>query len=88
MNSSAWTAPMLGRPTCMAIPASLTMAPVVSSLGCVGNRVYTGVADDQFYTVVNGKAIESIAAQLGTILAANTTLAEFHQQRRAAIATL
>ena len=42
--------PLLGRPTCMAIPAALS-GGVASSLGCIGNRVYTGIADDQFYTV-------------------------------------
>src|SRR6185503_12874664 len=40
--------PLLGRPTCMAIPAALGSG-VASSLGCVGNRIYTGVADDEFY---------------------------------------
>jgi uncharacterized protein (DUF169 family) len=79
-------APMLGRPTCMAIPASLAASAVVSSLGCVGNRVYTGVTDDEFYTVVSGKELASLAAQLGTIVAANMMLAEYHQGRKAAIA--
>jgi uncharacterized protein (DUF169 family) len=81
------TLPMLGRPTCMAIPASLAGNSVVSSLGCVGNRVYTGLADEEFYTVISGKQLEALVAQIGTITAANTTLAEYHMGRRAAIAT-
>jgi uncharacterized protein (DUF169 family) len=81
------TAPLLGRPTCMAIPAAVGNAAVVSSLGCVGNRVYTGLSDDLFYTVVSGSVLESIVAQLGTILAANATLAEYHTGRRDAMAT-
>jgi uncharacterized protein (DUF169 family) len=81
------TAPMLGRPTCMAIPAALASAPVVSSLGCVGNRVYTSLGDDQYYVVVNASALEPLVAHLGTITAANVTLAEYHQGRRATIAT-
>lgn len=79
--------PMLGRPTCMAIPAAVAGTAVVSSLGCVGNRVYTGVTDEEFYTVVSAAALESITAQLGTILAANATLDEYHRGRRATIAT-
>jgi uncharacterized protein (DUF169 family) len=78
---------MLGRPTCMAIPAALAGAALVSSLGCVGNRVYTSLADDQYYVAIRGNALESIVAELGTIVAANRTLAEYHQGRRAAIAT-
>jgi uncharacterized protein (DUF169 family) len=34
--------PLLGRPTCMAIPASLANGAVLSS-GCIGNRVYTEI---------------------------------------------
>jgi len=78
-------APMLGRPTCMAIPAALALAPVVSSLGCVGNRVYTSLGDDQYYVVISASALGALAAQLGTIVAANATLAEYHQGRRASI---
>ena len=80
--------PMLGRPTCMAIPAAVGTASVVSSLGCVGNRIYTGLTDDSFYAVVSGSVLESIVAQLGTILAANATLAEYHTGRRSAIAAV
>ena len=78
--------PLLGRPTCMAIPAALS-GGVASSLGCIGNRVYTGIADDQFYTVVAGSDLEVIAAELDTIVSANARLAEYHQGRRAALAT-
>jgi uncharacterized protein (DUF169 family) len=80
--------PMLGRPTCMAIPAAVAGTAVVSSLGCVGNRVYTGISDDAFYTVVSAGALEAIAGELGTIVAANATLAEFHQGRRSSIAAV
>ena len=65
--------PLLGRPTCMAIPAALS-AGVASSLGCVGNRVYTGIADDEFYSVIAGKDLASVVAQLDTITAANAAL--------------
>jgi uncharacterized protein (DUF169 family) len=81
------TAPMLGRPTCMAIPAAVNGAGLVSSLGCVGNRVYTGIDDNAFYTVLSGSVLGSLAAQLGTIVAANATLAEYHAGRRATLAT-
>jgi uncharacterized protein (DUF169 family) len=80
------TTPMLGRPTCMAIPAALGGA-VASSLGCIGNRIYTGVADDEFYTVIAGRDLDAIVGALGTITAANATLEEYHRGRRAALAT-
>jgi uncharacterized protein (DUF169 family) len=81
------TAPLMGRPTCMALPVSFTTDAVVSSLGCVGNRVYTSIPEDEFYTVLSAKALEPIATQLATIIAANATLEEYYQGRRATIAT-
>ena len=54
--------PLLGRPTCMAIPAALSSG-VASSLGCIGNRVYTGITDDEFYTVIAGKDLASVVAR-------------------------
>jgi uncharacterized protein (DUF169 family) len=78
--------PLLGRPTCMAIPAALS-GGVASSLGCIGNRVYTSIADDQFYTVVAGSDLEAVVGEIGTIVSANARLADYHRGRRAAIAT-
>jgi uncharacterized protein (DUF169 family) len=77
---------LLGRPTCMAIPAALS-AGVASSLGCVGNRVYTGITDDEFYTVIAGADLAAVIAELDTITAANAALTEYHQGRRASLAT-
>jgi uncharacterized protein (DUF169 family) len=76
--------PLFGRPTCMAIPASLTDA-VVSSMGCIGNRVYTGLSDSELYTSISGKQIDGVAAQLVTIVSANNALAAYHEQRRIAL---
>lgn len=78
--------PLLGRPTCMAIPAALSSG-VASSLGCIGNRVYTGIADEEFYSVIAGKDLTSVLAQLDTITSANAALAEYHTGRRASLAT-
>ena len=79
-------ASLLGRPTCMAIPAALSSG-VASSLGCVGNRVYTGLADDEFYTVVRGADLERLTKEMSTITAANVMLAEYHRGRRLALTT-
>jgi uncharacterized protein (DUF169 family) len=78
--------PLLGRPTCMAIPAALTSG-VASSLGCIGNRVYTGITDDEFYTVMAGKDLASVLAELDTITSANAALTDYHQGRKASLAT-
>jgi uncharacterized protein (DUF169 family) len=78
--------PLFGRPTCMAVPASATQ-PVVSSMGCVGNRIYTGLPDSELYTTISGKQIGAVAEELAIVAKANATLADYHQQRRVALST-
>jgi uncharacterized protein (DUF169 family) len=78
--------PLFGRPTCMAVPASLAQG-VVSSMGCVGNRVYTGLPETEMYTTVSARHIGAVAEQLPAIAQANAMLTEYHTQRRAALTT-
>jgi uncharacterized protein (DUF169 family) len=73
--------PLLGRPTCMAIPAALASGAVAST-GCIGNRTYTGLDDDQIYFTLRGTDLERIAAEIETIEAANLSLTAYHQERR------
>jgi uncharacterized protein (DUF169 family) len=80
------TVSLFGRPTCMAIPAALTSG-VASSLGCIGSRVYTGLADAEFYSVIAGTVFDKVRAELQTIVAANGALREYHSGRRLMLAT-
>jgi uncharacterized protein (DUF169 family) len=77
-------APLLGRPTCMAIPAAMASG-AASSLGCIGNRVYTGIPEDEFYTVLRADQLDAVAGEMATLSAANATLAEYHRERRLSI---
>jgi uncharacterized protein (DUF169 family) len=83
---SAAQLPLLGRPSCMALPAALAHGVTVSS-GCIGNRVYTDIAPDELYAVVPGKALAQVAGQLETIMAANAKLSDYHHERRQSLAT-
>ena len=78
---------MLGRPTCMAIPAAMS-GSLAPSLGCVGNRIYTGVSDDEFYVAIAGPALAGIVEQLPTIESANAALTAYHTARRASLASV
>jgi len=78
--------PPLGRPSCMALPASLEKG-TVSSLGCIGNRVYTALAEDELYVVVPGNDLERVARALETITSANQALEEFARGRQAQLST-
>jgi len=74
--------PVLGRPTCMALPATL-QAGAILSLGCTGNRVYTGLGEDEMYFAVRGKNLAALADALDIITGANSALEEYAQGRRA-----
>jgi uncharacterized protein (DUF169 family) len=78
--------PLLGRPTCMALPAAMAQGATVSS-GCIGNRVYTDLKESELYVAIPGKDLEKIASELQTITAANVLLSDYHQQRRQSLAT-
>jgi uncharacterized protein (DUF169 family) len=59
-----------------------------TSLGCIGNRVYTGLGDDELYVVIAGKDLEKVAAALEEIVAANQALQNYATERRAELATV
>jgi uncharacterized protein (DUF169 family) len=79
--------PLLGRPTCMAIPASMANGAVLSA-GCIGNRVYTEIGDDELYVVLRGADLDRIAAEIDTIASANETLTGYHQDRKTRLTVL
>jgi uncharacterized protein (DUF169 family) len=70
----------------MALPAALA-GGAVASTGCIGNRVYTDLGDDELYVAVPGRDLARVAASLATIVSANDTLATYHRDRRRALAT-
>jgi len=79
--------PLLGRPTCMALPAALAQGAVTSA-GCIGNRVYTDIPEDELYVVLRGADLERISGEISTIESANQTLTAYHKDRRQALSTL
>jgi uncharacterized protein (DUF169 family) len=79
--------PTLGRPTCMALPASLQHGAILS-LGCMGNRVYTGLGEDGMYFVLRGKDLVAVADSLTIITSANAALNDYAKGRRSQLATI
>jgi uncharacterized protein (DUF169 family) len=80
-------APTLGRPTCMALPASMAHGAILS-LGCIGNRVYTGLGENEMYLVLRGPDLAALTDALGVITSANVALQTYAQGRRAELATI
>ncbi len=78
--------PVTGRPTCMALPAALARG-MLASTGCVGNRVYTDLGDDELYVAVPGRDLGKLLREAETIASANASLSDYHRARRQALAT-
>jgi uncharacterized protein (DUF169 family) len=77
---------LLGRPTCMALPAALG-GGTTASTACIGNRIYTDLGDDELYVVVPGRDLARVVEGLETIVSANDTLAGYHRGRRQTLST-
>jgi len=53
----------------------------VTNLGCVGNRVYTGMDDNELYVILPGERVEAVQEKLEAIVSANQALETFHGGR-------
>ena len=76
----------LPRPTCMALPAALSLG-MVGSTACIGNRVYTDIEDSDLYVAIRGMDLPRIVAEAPTIATANANLLQYHRERRQTLAT-
>lgn len=72
---------IIGRPTCAFIPAAIQSGNTVPSLGCIGNRVYTDLGDDELYFAIPGSRVAELTAELEKIVGANSALETFHKER-------
>jgi uncharacterized protein (DUF169 family) len=72
---------ILGRPACAMIAHAADTGNAVASFACIGNRVYTNLADDELYVTIPGASLGKLLERLEVILSANTQLETYHRQR-------
>ena len=70
--------PFLARATCMALSAPMG-GGTVASTGCIGNRVYTNLREDELYVAIPRKHSARVADEVQVIAEANIQLAEYHR---------
>ena len=75
----------LGRPTCMSLPSVLAQE-MVTSAGCLGNRIYSGLSEDELYVIVPGKLLERVADSVRGIAKVNAKMTEYYRERRRSLA--
>ena len=85
-NARAATAPVM-RPACAMLPQVLSSGLASTSSGCIGNRVYTGLPDDEMWHTLPGARLDAIVEKLSVVDEANRALAAFHEGRVAAAQT-
>jgi uncharacterized protein (DUF169 family) len=90
-GSASWAAApsrVGSRPACAALPLAMHGHLPVLSLGCMGMRTFTEVADDRMLAVVPGDALASFTASLRAIAEANRQMQAFYEQRKAEVAAV
>jgi uncharacterized protein (DUF169 family) len=73
---------LMGRPTCAALPEAMRSGRGVASLGCIGNRVYTELGDDELYFALPGSQVNGVTQKLASIVHANSELEKYHKGRK------
>jgi uncharacterized protein (DUF169 family) len=82
MEAAHGPVPMNGRPMCAIVPTLNQGAKVAVSIGCIGSRVYTQMADDQMLVGVRGDHLAEFARSVRAIRQANDTVGAENQHRK------
>ncbi len=75
-----------GRPTCAALPLAKQRGKASLSFGCMGMRVFTGVADDRLLAAVPGDQVAGLADALDRTMASNAAMRSYYEGRKASVA--
>jgi uncharacterized protein (DUF169 family) len=73
--------PALGRPACAVLPLTLQTEAAAISLGCAGNRTFTGLPDDALYVGIPGSKWPAVVERLAQICDANQTMRAHYASR-------
>jgi uncharacterized protein (DUF169 family) len=72
--------PPLGQPTCMSLPVALDRG-MIACAGCLGNRVYAGLADDELYVLLPGRTLQTITKEAREVAESNSRLTDYYRAR-------
>lgn len=75
-------APATGRPGCAVLPVAMQSGQAALTLGCAGNRLSTGLRDEELYSAIPGPAWPAVVESLALIVQANAAMDEFYRQRQ------
>ena len=76
----------LGRPACAVLPLTMTNSQASISLGCKGNRTFTGLPDEEMYVVIPGDKWEAVIEKLAEAREANVAMGKYYFDRKTRLA--
>jgi uncharacterized protein (DUF169 family) len=81
LRTGAAVAPtnLMGRPSCAVLPLTLNSRHTAVSLGCAGNRLYTGLPEDELYIAIPGDSWEAFKSKVAQIVSANARMGEHYR---------
>jgi len=84
-GSAAWTAQptvVTGRPACAALPRAMRSGAPAMSIGCIGMRTFTEIADDRILLAVPAAGLAGFVAEVERIGAANDAMLQIYREMR------
>ena len=73
---------VLGRPACAVLPLTTNNGQTSISLGCKGNRTFTGLADEEVYVAIPGDKWADVIEKLTETHAANLAMERYYSNRK------
>jgi uncharacterized protein (DUF169 family) len=77
---------LFGGATCMSLPSSLGQHGMITSAGCIGNRVYNALGEDELYVIFPGSVLKKIVDEMHGIAESTARKVEYHKGRRKSLA--
>jgi uncharacterized protein (DUF169 family) len=86
-GAGAALANTLGRPACAVLPLANKTGLASLSLGCMGNRTFTGLPDEELYVCIPGSHWTGVLTKLTGIGKANSEMQQFYSNHKAQFAS-
>ena len=77
-GAGGMAADVLGRPGCAIEPLVANSGQAAFSFGCMGNRTFSGLSEDEMYIAVPGARWPDVVAALEDIVAANQRMGAYY----------
>lgn len=84
-GGASWSTPpptATGRPACAVLPLAMVNSSTSLSLGCMGMRTFTDVAEDRLLAAIPASKLDELVDSLQRTMAANEQMRAFYQEHK------